>query len=145
MRRRRGFTLLEVLVVIGLIAVVSMPFFSSYLTTLRKARLDTSVGMILDTLRTARNFARASKNDASWGVRSNGNTSYEIVFDTGAAISSYGQEKLSDSLTFQSQFEIWFVKGAATNKSNATNTITVLSGSAQKQIQVLASGVIDSE
>ena len=67
-RKRKGFTLVELILVIGLAALVgavSAPALSSFLA---RGYFTDGVEKIVRTLRTAQNYSFSGKEDSSWGV-----------------------------------------------------------------------------
>jgi type II secretory pathway pseudopilin PulG len=56
-RRQRGFTMIELAVVIGLIMIISAMAILAYLPALQDARFDTAMRQVIDQLRQGREFA----------------------------------------------------------------------------------------
>lgn len=68
MRKNAGFTLTEILIVLGVLAVVLFFSISTFSSFYKKTDLDTSRDNIVSTLKTAKNKTLASEQAAQYGV-----------------------------------------------------------------------------
>lgn len=64
----RGFTLIEVLLSVGLIATLAALSMPIYLTFVSKNDLDLTAQNIANSIRRAQTYSRAAKDDSAWGV-----------------------------------------------------------------------------
>jgi type II secretory pathway pseudopilin PulG len=79
---RRGFSLLELMVVIGLIMIISAMALVAYLPTLQDARFDTAMRQVLEQLRQGREYAITNRRYVQVTfptVVTAGVTQYEVV------------------------------------------------------------------
>lgn len=83
---RAGFTLLELLLVIGILAVVAVAGVGYYRNSVKNIELDSTAKNIAETLRDARSRAMAGQSSYNWGVNfvnsSTPNTYYYELFST---------------------------------------------------------------
>ena len=82
---RNGFTIIELMITVALVAVVvafSLPAYQSFQV---KNDLDVAVNTIVQSLRRAQMLAQASDGDTSWGVKVQ---SGSIVLFSGASFSA---------------------------------------------------------
>ena len=83
---RLGFTLLELLIVIGILSVLSVAGVGYYRNTIQNIQVDETAKNIISTLRDARSRAIAGQSSYNWGVNfvnsSTPNTFYYELFST---------------------------------------------------------------
>jgi type II secretory pathway pseudopilin PulG len=72
--KKRGFTLIELILVIGLLMVIIVAATSLNSQWFLQNNLDSSKSMSLSFFRKAQGYAMAKKNNLTWGVCLNGNT-----------------------------------------------------------------------
>jgi type II secretory pathway pseudopilin PulG len=80
--RRRGFSLIELMVVVGLIMVISAMALVAYLPTLQNARFDAAMRQVLEQLRQAREYSIENRRYVQVTfptVVTAGGTLYEVV------------------------------------------------------------------
>jgi prepilin-type N-terminal cleavage/methylation domain-containing protein len=83
--RKRGFTLVEIVIVIAIFSIFASVSFSSYASFKSKNGLTIAVYDVVDALRNAQSNARKMKEDSKWGVKILSNQA--IIFK-GASYSS---------------------------------------------------------
>ncbi len=106
--KNKGFTLIELVVVFGIISVVGVSGFSVYKVWQNSNKLENGSMVLVASLREARNNAWLGKNDSDWGVKytnneliifsgsnySNREDSMDIVFDLPIGVLIDGLEEL---------------------------------------------------
>ncbi|MGB9847754.1 MAG: pilus assembly FimT family protein [Minisyncoccia bacterium] len=130
-----GFTLVELLISLSIIAIVSVIGFTNLTGTREKMAVDLEVEKIATYLRSVRDRAIAGEDDSSWGVRFVNNLSDDDVYYCfkGLSFSSssivetrYLSKKTQLAIPpVGSTTDIIFIKG--TGNVNATSTIRVQS------------------
>lgn len=135
--RERGFTLIEMLLSVGIIALLagmSLPLYQSFDT---RNELDITAQSLASALRRSQVYARGANDDSQWGVRIQ---SGAITLFKGASFA--GRDATYDEVTVVSpstavsgMSEVLFVKlsGAPnttgsvtlTNVNNETRTVTI--------------------
>jgi type II secretory pathway pseudopilin PulG len=81
-RTNRGFSMIELMVVVGLIMIISAMALVAYLPTLQDARFDTAMRQVLDQLRQAREYSIANRRYVQVAfptVVAAGGTQYQVV------------------------------------------------------------------
>jgi prepilin-type N-terminal cleavage/methylation domain-containing protein len=138
----RGFSLIEILVVIGIMAIILLASLSGFssLRTSGQSRHDALI--YIDALREAESRARNMEYDTDWGVKiTGGNT---IVFSgTTYAGRVLGRDHIydsSDTLTISGPTEISFAKFTVTPSTSGTTTFQNSYGSST--VNVSANGLI---
>lgn len=112
MSNKNGFTIIELLTVIGAISILTAIGVPTYNTISKNVTLNNYAQEIVSSLRTAQNLSLSSQDDANWGIRfeqyqyvlcsedcSNDITTY--VINNGAEITTVGSvvfNRLSGSL-----------------------------------------------
>src|SRR5437867_112262 len=91
-RHNGGFTILEILIVIGIVAILSVSGLGYYRNALKSIELDSAAKAIIETLRDARSRASLGQGGYKWGVvfinSSTTNTYYYELFSTPTDYSS---------------------------------------------------------
>src|SRR3989344_8880724 len=68
MRSVRGFSLVETLVVIGVLSIMAALTFETYVSVNANKALDTDAQRVIAEIGQARSLTVGSKNDTEWGV-----------------------------------------------------------------------------
>jgi len=66
--KRRGFTVIEMLLVIGIIGILGLVSFPGIFQVLSQGYFTNTVERMVRTLRTAQSYSLSGKADSSWGV-----------------------------------------------------------------------------
>lgn len=69
----RGFSLIELIIVIAIIMIIGVTATTFGAGTLLQNNLETDKGMLVSSLRKAQNYAMVKKNNLVWGVCLTGN------------------------------------------------------------------------
>lgn len=139
----RGFTLLELLIVISLMFIVGTFSFIVGASFLRVQALDEVSGDLTSVLRRAHSQAVFQKNDSSHGIKilSNSYVLFEGDSYTARTVSEDETFFVSSATFFAGLDEVVFLK--LTGLPNATGTITVLVHEEQKDIYINNQGRIE--
>ena len=140
---KKGFTLLELLIVIGMTVVVfafSMPFGLRYY---RGQIIDEATNNIIDTLRNARQYSVLQKNDSPFGVNFTNSTGNFVLFQ-GSDYSTRAPlldevYPLTSGISLSGLSQVVFAKQTGT--PSATGTITVSYDILTKTVLVSDSGI----
>lgn len=140
---RRGFTLVESMVVIGIMGVViavSSPAFGGYL---KRNALEAMVGDAVSTLRSAQMLSQAGASDATWGVYVAGT---QTVLFQGASYAtrdtSFDQNVPYSSDIYPSG-TVEYVFEAGTGRTQAGSFAVTNSDGETRTITVNAFGMVD--
>jgi len=68
MPRRPGFTVIEIIIVVGIVAVIGASISAGTVQILAQSYFTNSVERITHTLRTAQIYSVSGREDSSWGV-----------------------------------------------------------------------------
>ncbi|HXH27150.1 MAG TPA: type II secretion system protein [Candidatus Acidoferrum sp.] len=142
--RSGGFTLLEVLLSVGIITILVSLSLPIYATFVQKNDLDLTAQSLANTIRRAQTYNRGAKNDSAWGVEVL-SSSYVIFKGTTYA----GRDTTADetsiipaSITPSGTAEIDFNKLAGTPTATASITLTSTTTDT-RVINVNAKGMVD--
>jgi prepilin-type N-terminal cleavage/methylation domain-containing protein len=141
--KAKGFTLIEMLIVVVLIGMVSVPLFVKYRYAQQNQALRVSAEEFADRLRGAHIYARNARDRKAWGVVRQGTSGYALVSgksDEYAVDTTYELEK---GIEFAGGFSIWFVAGSG--DAEETSVVIVNSGGRKMKINVYKSGSVDVE
>lgn len=138
----RGFSLVEVIVVLGVFALLAGISTATYSQFKTKSNLDIAVGSVVEAMRHAKANAEQVQGDAKWGVEVLSN---QIVVFKG---SSYGTRdtsadqtlNLPGGITASGLAEIVFEKVTGTTATVGTVTLSGSDGS--KNISINEKGTI---
>ncbi|MDA3802273.1 MAG: prepilin-type N-terminal cleavage/methylation domain-containing protein [Patescibacteria group bacterium] len=114
MKRKKGFTLLETILVISLIGILLGIFLPAFTQLFFRNNLDTASEKIKTELYRAHSFARASKYDSNWGLYLENN---QIILFSGPNYTNRDSSKdeiegLPGQLTISGLTEIVFQKNS---------------------------------
>lgn len=141
---QRGFTLVEMLLSVGLIATLAALSLPLYATFVNKDDLDLTTQVTANALRRAQLYSRAAKGDSAWGVAV---TSGAVVMFEGATYASRDTtadetNTIPGSITPSGSAEVDFAK--LTGVPAATASITLTSNTNDtRTITVNAKGMVD--
>lgn len=136
-----GFTLVEIVLVLGIFAILSTVSFSTYTQFRGRENLETATMSIVEALRHAQANAQSGKADSVWGV-SIGST---VTLFKGTSFSgrdiSYDQVVgLSSGVSVSGLSEITFAK--VTGSPMTTGTTTLSNSFGSKNIYTNAKGTL---
>ena len=144
----RGFSALEILVVMGILAVLLSAIVPSFLNFRRSSTLNIETQELITMINRARLLSVSSKNDQQFGVHfesgkivlfqggtySASSTTNEVhVFDPALTLASIGVNGGGSEILFQK------VTGATTQ--DATTTLLVTGTTASTTVRVLSTGI----
>lgn len=147
--KREGFTLIEMLLVIGIATVLGIIGTANFLGLRDVKALDSNTQRIVEDLRTVSGNSLSGLEDSTWGIRfTNSDAQYYEVW-RGADYASGVKTKrsvLSAKVFFvdpaSGQFkDVVFARG--TGLPNATLTLIISNGASQKTITMNTNGRID--
>ena len=130
---REGFTLIEILLSLALVTLltaISVPFYQSFQ---QANELDATKETILSALRTAKTYARESKDNANWGVYistenvvlfqgdsyTTRDPSYDLYYSISSKVSLYGSTEFVFNTPFGSPTSTGTIGLAINNKSDS--------------------------
>jgi len=142
-KNNNGFTLVELLVVIGCISILTAVAVPSYALMQKNIGLSNAAQEVVNTLRVAQNNAISAQDGVNWGVHFEQNQYILCKADcsVGNYVTTY---TLNNGLQIESApFNVVFNRLDGTLKDTTVpQTITLDSGGKQKTIQVDAVGRI---
>ncbi len=142
MLSRAGFSLLELLVVIGIFSIFVSMSTSIYTNSRSHTNLELSTGSLVEAIRLAQSSAQSGKGDANWGVKIL--TDRIIIFkgsDYSGRISSFDEIfNFSGSVSATGLSEIVFEK--ISGVTTTIGTVVLTSGTEVKNITINERGTI---
>lgn len=117
LRHWYGFTLVEVLVVISLIAFVAIPSILSFSNIRNRQALILGTENLISSLKRAHIYAREAKGESAWGIKFSCNNGYSLWSkDLSGAVKAEVETGLPEPIIFDNcstsvPSEIWFKRG----------------------------------
>lgn len=149
MKILRGHTLMELVLVLALVAILSVPLGLSVATIRSKQALEAEADKFLTAVKQTHIYAREGKDEASWGIRGTGANSYSMWSKSAASGTVAKTEFVIDGqVSFQTNtpFEVWFNQGTGYPKTGTTQTVIIKTNGAvnnSKTIRISPVGVIE--
>ena len=138
----KGFTLIEVILVVAMISVIVIPLLISYRTTRTNQALLSSTEEFANHVRSAHIFARDANGRKSWGVRSIDTKLYEIYSAIGGTSSAENRYSLEPAVQFTNSFDVLFHIGTGETDVELQVLFSADNGSKAK-VEVLKTGVVE--
>lgn len=145
MNFKKGFTLIEILLVVGIVAVI-FSFSAPYgLRFYRSQLIEEARSNVIEALRRARHYAILQKNDSAWGVKIDTENSKYILFqgdsyDSRVDIYDEVYDLLTEAVVSGDWTEVVFSK--MTGLPNDTGTTTLSFNSLNRGILIEETGTI---
>lgn len=142
-RHKKGFTLVELLVVVAIIGVMTIPLLLTYRSYRTSQALVASVQGVVNHARSAHIFSREARDQREWGVRSAGPTGYAI-FSSGTVGKVDEQSYfLEPGVVFSQDFEILFKIG--TGETDKDYNIELVNANGRvAQITIGQAGIVEA-
>lgn len=140
---RRGFTLLEVLLSVAVVALIAGLSLPLYFALQGKNDLDIAVTTYAQSLRRAEVLARASDSDANWGtfIQNGSITIYRGATYASRVLSSDEVFSLPQTLVVSGLTEVNFAKFSGLPFQTGTTTLTPAQG-ATRTVFINAKGTV---
>lgn len=139
----KGFTLLEIIIVISIVAIIFIVAIPMSITFLKSQNLNTTTNNVLSTLRQAQTQAMFQKNDSSFGVKFL-DDSY-ILFQGSSYVTRVTSEDILISTPFTVSIsginEIVFAK--RTGIPNTTGALLIMAGTINRSVYINQQGTIE--
>lgn len=143
MSDKKGFTLIEITLVVGLVAVLAGGFFFAYRSYQLYSDLDVAAITVAQGFRRAQMYSQAVKEDDDWGVKISED---KVVIFKGDSYA--GRDEIYDEITefpsnvaVSSLTELIFSKFSGTPQAIGTATLTSLDGTI-REIEIQSAGQI---
>ncbi len=141
-KRLPAFTLMELLVVIGILAILSIPALIGIFTVRARQSVNVAKESLVSVLKTAHIYAREGKERSSWGINHLDDNSYRMWKNDGSGEVVVAEYSLGSLVKFENgPFTIKFNQGLGT--TNGPVTIILKANNITAQVNVESSGVID--
>lgn len=142
MRTRPALTLVELILVMGLIAVLTVPFVISFSGFRQRHALKVSGENFANTVRTARVYAREERQEQSWGLRYIGVKAYSVVTGSPTSFTIYRNYELDSTVNFADSFpDIWFGQSNGETDRNYQVDFVTTSGLLAK-VEISKAGIV---
>ncbi|HOY46452.1 MAG TPA: type II secretion system protein [Candidatus Dojkabacteria bacterium] len=142
MRKLKAFTLVEIIIVVGLFSAIVLIGVPLSQTTLAGSEVDTAFEVTAKTLRSSQAYAQAGVEDSTWGVHLSGNTVTQFKgSDYAARDSEFDAVTIfSSKINFSGVSEVIFSK--LTGLPSSTGAITISEGDRSVTININSTGAL---
>lgn len=142
-RALRGFSLLELLIVISIFAIFASLTSSTYYSMRAHTNLELATGSLVEAVRFAESSAQSGKSDSKWGVKIL--TNQIVIFKgdsyAGRVVASDTVFDLSNGITTSGLSEIVFDK--ITGGTTMVGTIILNNGTESRNVVVNGKGTVN--
>lgn len=144
MKSRSAFTYIEIILVVVLLTMLSLPLLNNYFSASNKYHLQAAVTDVADAVRTAHVYSREGQKQVAWGVHTINANTYEVIRGSSSSFTVEATKTIPTDTTFKSAFTIWFELGSG--ESNADQDIVIVNQKGSEgHIKVYKTGVVDLE
>jgi type II secretory pathway pseudopilin PulG len=142
MKSRSAFTYIEVILVVVLLTMLSLPLLFNYLNVSNKYHLQAAVTDVSDAVRTAHVYSREGQKQEAWGVHTVNENTFEVIRGSSQRFTVEATKVIPNDIKFKNAFTVWFTLG--TGETAADQEILLESQKGQVgQIIVYKTGVLD--
>lgn len=143
MTQRPALTLVELILVLGMLVLVGVPAILSVSVYRQKQALNASADNVVSVLSRAHIYSREAKEQKLWGVRYKDTRSYEMISGSPQRIETESEYGLSSPTTFEGgYFDVWFL--ADTGETITPRNVVLTNPRGDRvTISVSKSGVIE--
>lgn len=143
MHRPAGLTFIEVLLIVALISIISIPLYLSYTRTQANQGLLSSTEQFITVLNRASLFARQAKDQKEWGVRKRDDTSFELISGKPDAAVLVSTNSVEHFVSIPDDFLIWFDIG--TGQTDRDYTVVFENTYGRKiEVNIYETGLVES-
>lgn len=142
MHKQSALSLFELLIVIALIGLISLPLYFSYTRSQANQSLRSSSEQLQHSIETAHVSAREAKDKRAWGVKSLDSKSFALISGKPGSYKTERVTSLESLVEFPDNFEVWFEIGSGDAEKNSS---IVIANSYNKTatISVSKTGIVD--
>lgn len=145
MIRMRGFTLVELVIVLAIMLLLSAVVGTLASNTLPKSQLASEIALVADTLRRAQALTIAGKHDSPWGAHFTGST---MTLFAGSSYATRDPQydalhTFPDGLAVSGLTDVVFVSVSGETANVGIVTLTASSTSESRTITVNAQGLVE--
>lgn len=142
MKTRPAITIVEIVLVIGLIAVFIAPFVVSISGFRSRHALKSSGENLANAFRTARVYAREERDEMSWGIRFVNSKSYSIISGQPASFAITSTYLLDNPVEFTDSFpDIWFLQSRG-DTDRDYNVSVGIPGGVKGNVYISKAGIV---
>lgn len=139
---RRGFTLVEILIVLALIAILTIPLVISYQNSRTTQALRTSAEELANQIRSAHVFAREANEQKGWGVVRTSDRTYSLVSGQRDSWMEVSSRRTENGVLITNDFFVWFDIATGETDSNYSIVLTTPNGITQT-VSVVNTGLVE--
>ncbi|HBC72661.1 MAG: hypothetical protein UX91_C0005G0039 [Candidatus Amesbacteria bacterium GW2011_GWB1_47_19] len=120
MKFKPALSLIELLLVVSLIGILSLPGVLGIINIRARQSLDVSTNKFAEIMRQAHIFSRENRESLSWGVKGTDKNSYQLVTrDATKTVTVREKHRLESPTVFIIYpFEVWFDQGTGNTEIN---------------------------
>lgn len=145
MNFRPALTLIELVIVIGLISVLAVPSIIGFTNFRGRYALKASGENLANTLRTTRVYAREERHEVAWGLRYTDESSYAMISGSPESFVVVRTYDLEKPVIFVDSFsDIWFGQSNGETDRNYRIDLAAPNG-AEARVEISKEGVVRYE
>jgi len=137
-----GFTLVEILIVLTLIATLTVPLIISYQNSRTTQALRTSAEELANQVRSAHVFAREANEQKGWGILRTSETTYSLVSGEKYDWTVVTSRRTEHGVTFQNDFFIWFELATGETDMDYSIVLSTPKGITQT-VNIVTTGLVE--
>lgn len=139
-----AFTLIEVIIVVAVFMLISIPLLFNYFNVSNSQGLKTSVGETTNLIKSAHIYSREAKDQKAWGVITRDEDTLALVSGNPASYEVEQELTLPRGIKTKEVVVVWFALGTGELQNNITVEL-VNQRDMVGQLLIHKTGVVDSK
>ena len=139
---KKGLTLIELIIVVAIIGIISVPLLLTYRSYRTNQALSASLEQVANHTRSVHIFAREARSQREWGIKNIDERVYAFYSSGATGVQEEQRYSLEHGVSFAQDFDILFEIGTGNTSSDYSISIVNTNGQ-QGLVDVSTVGIVE--